>query len=191
MSSPGEVTVWLHRLREGDVAALDRIVAVLYDELRAVARARLRAERPDHTLSPTALVNEVYLRLLGQRRIDAAGRAEFFAVAARTMRRVLVDAARTRKRLKRGGDQERVPLEDVDAALSIREADELLALEAALERLAASDPRAAEVVEKRFFAGLTLEETAASLGVSTKTIQRDWLAARAWLRKEVARELEA
>ncbi|MFN8176921.1 MAG: ECF-type sigma factor [bacterium] len=191
MSSPGEVTVWLHLLRDGDAAALDQVVAALYDELRVVARARLRAERPDHTLSPTALVNEVYLRLLGQRRIDASGRTEFFAVAARTMRRVLVDAARTRKRLKRGGDQERVPLEDVDAALSIREADELLALEAALNRLAAEDPRAAEVVEKRFFAGLTLEETAASLGVSAKTIQRDWLAARAWLRKEVARELEA
>jgi RNA polymerase sigma factor (TIGR02999 family) len=189
MTSPGEVTQWLSRLREGDAAALDQVVAVLYDELRLVARARLRAERPDHTLSPTALVNEVYLRLLGQHRIDASGRTEFFAVAARTMRRVLVDAARTRKRLKRGGNQERVPLEDVDAALSIREADELLALEAALERLAAQDPRAAEVVEKRFFAGLTLEETAASLGVSTKTVQRDWLAARAWLRKEVAKEL--
>ncbi|MEZ5063519.1 MAG: ECF-type sigma factor [bacterium] len=183
------LTQWLERLDSGDPEALDRVVRLLYDELRGLARDRLRNERVGHTLSPTALVNEAYLRLARQHRIPAGSRAQFFGVAAKTMRRVLVDYARTRKRLKRGGDQVAVPLEDVEAFLSDEEADEILSLEEALERLAAANERAAEVVELRFFAGLTVEEIAERLGVSGKTIQRDWITARAWLRKEVARDL--
>ena len=184
------ITEWLHRLDAGDTSALDRVVRVLYDELRGLARARLRSERPGHTLSPTALVNEAYLRLAKQHRIPASSRTQFFGVAAKTMRRVLVDYARTRKRQKRGGEREPVPLEDVEAFLSDEEAEEILSLEDALQRLARANPRAADVVEHRFFSGLTLEEIAELLDVSSKTIQRDWIAARAWLRKEVTRDLE-
>jgi RNA polymerase sigma factor (TIGR02999 family) len=134
-------------------------------------------------------VNEAYLRLARQNRIAADSRTQFFAIASKTMRRVLVDYARTRKRAKRGGDLERVPIEDVDQFLTENEADELLALEDALERLAAANTRAAEVVEHRFFSGLSVEEIAEIQGVSSKTVQRDWIAARAWLRKEVAHHL--
>ncbi len=179
----------LRLLADGDAAALDRVIRILYDELRTLARARLRSERPEHTLGVTALVNEAYLRLARQNRIAAESRTQFFAVASKTMRRVLVDYARTRKRAKRGGDAERVPLEDVEQFLSDGEADELLALEDALVRLAEANARAAEVVEHRFFSGLTVEEIAEIQGVSSKTVQRDWIAARAWLRKEVARDL--
>lgn len=184
-----DLATQLRLLAEGDSAALDRVIRLLYDELRDLARARLRSERPGHTLGVTALVNEAYLRLARQNRIAAESRTQFFAVASKTMRRVLVDYARTRKRAKRGGDAERVPLEEVEPFLTDVEADELLALEDALERLAAGNARAAEVVEHRFFSGLTIEEIAQIQGVSTKTVQRDWMAARAWLRKEVARDL--
>lgn len=178
-------------MSDGDPAALDRVVGLLYDELRAMARSRLADERKGHTLSATAVVNEVYLKLARQHRIAAPDRTRFLAVAANTMRRVLVDYARTRRRAKRGGGEAHVPLEDVEhLILSDDEADEVLALDAALTRLSEINPRGAEVVQQRFYAGLSLEDTAALLGVSTKTIQRDWIAARAWLRKEVARELE-
>jgi RNA polymerase sigma factor (TIGR02999 family) len=185
-----DLTLWLRRLDDGDPAALDRVVRELYDELRSVARDRLRSERPGHTLSATALVNEAYLRLSRARRIPAESRTRFFAVAAVTMRRVLVDYARARKRLKRGGDAETVPLEDVEPFLGEEQADEILALEDAMVRLAAANGRAAAVVEHRFFAGLTMDEIADVLKVSPKTAQRDWVAARAWLRKEVSRSLE-
>jgi RNA polymerase sigma-70 factor, ECF subfamily len=168
----------------------DRLVALMYDELRTLARAHLRRERVGHTLSTTALVNEAYLRLAGQGGVDGADRRRFFAVASATMRRLLIDHARRRRRLKRGGGLVDAPLEAAAALLSESEADELLALDDALERLAAVDPRGSAVVQHRFFGGLTLEETAEVLGVSTKTVQRDWLVARAWLRKEVARDLE-
>ncbi|MBZ0269532.1 sigma-70 family RNA polymerase sigma factor [bacterium] len=186
-----ELTRWLQRLDEGDPAALDRVVRELYGELRVLARARLRSERPEHTLGVTALVNEAYLRLSNHERIPAASRTRFFAVAANTMRRVLVDYARARKRIKRGGaDLEAVPLEDVEPLLDEQAADEILALEDALERLTAAQPRAAAVVEHRFFSGLSIEEIAELLEISEKTVRRDWIAARAWLRKEVARSLE-
>jgi RNA polymerase sigma factor (TIGR02999 family) len=183
------LTEWLGRLDAGDPEALDRVVRLLYDELRGLARDRLRHERIGHTLGATALVNEAYLRLARQHRIPAGSRTQFFGVAARTMRRVLVDYARTRKRVKRGGDREPVPLEDVEPFLTEEEADEILALEDALGRLAEANERAARVVEHRFFSGLTVEEIAGLLEVSSKTVQRDWIAARAWLRKEVARDL--
>lgn len=191
MSPDRDVTQWLRQMSDGDPAALDRVVGFLYDELRAMARSRLADERQGHTLSATAVVNEVYLKLARQHRIAAPDRTRFLAVAATTMRRVLVDYARTRRRAKRGGGEAPVPLEDVEhLLLSDSEADEVLALDAALTRLAEINPRGAEVVQQRFYAGLSLEDTAALLGVSTKTIQRDWIAARAWLRKEVARELD-
>ncbi len=184
-----DLSLALRQLADGDPGALDRVMHLLYDELRDLARRRLRAERADHTLGATALVNEAYLRLARQHSLDVASRTQFFIVAAKTMRRILVDYARKRKRVKRGGDLERVPLDDDLPFLSDQAADELLALEDALERLAAANPRAAEVVEHRFFSGLTVDEIAAARGVSSKTVQRDWVVARAWLRKEVARDL--
>ena len=185
-----DLTRWLQRLDTGDPAALDRVVRELYDELRTVARDRLRMERPGHTLSATALVNEAYLRLARERRIPAGSRTRFFAVAANTMRRVLVDYARASKRLKRGGDSEPLPFEEVEPLLGETEAEEILALEDALQRLGRANERAARVVEHRFFSGLTIEEIADLLEVSAKTVQRDWVTARAWLRKEVRRDLE-
>ena len=171
----GAVTLWLRRLGEGDEAALDQLVPLLYDELRGVARRLLRGERPGHTLSTTALVNETYLRLLEARRLAPGDRAAFLGVAAVTMRRLLVDAARRRLADKRGGNR----------LFATTGYGELVALDAALDTLAAASPRVRQVVELRFFAGLTLEETAATLGLSIKTVQRDWLAARAWLRAEI------
>jgi RNA polymerase sigma factor (TIGR02999 family) len=176
-------------LSAGSPGALDRVVQAMYEELRDLARRRLRDERSGHTLQATALVNEAYLRLARERRIPAEGRTRFLAIASNTMRRVLVDYARARGRAKRGGDRERVPLESVEAFLTDEEADEILALEDALVRLALANPRGARVVELRFFAGLEVEEIAALLEVSSKTVQRDWVAARAWVRKEVARDL--
>jgi RNA polymerase sigma factor (TIGR02999 family) len=176
-------------MSEGDPTALDQVMHLLYDEMRTLARHRLRAERPDHTLAATALVNEIYLKLAAQQRINAADRVHFMGVAAMTMRRVLVDYARTRTRTKRGSGAQHVPLDDVEPFLSLEESEEILALDAAIERLTALDPRAAKVVVQRFYSGLSVEETAELLSVSTKTVQREWVAARAWLRKEVAREM--
>ena len=181
------ITTWLARWRAGQHDALERIVPLLYQELRQVARRQLGREPQGHTLSATALVHEVYLRLLRQRQIQAADREALLAVAAQTMRRVLVDHARRRRRLKRGGDESAVLIDDLDAVplLSEREVDEVIAFDEVSERLANLDPRAARIVEHRVFAGLTLEETADALGCSAKTVQRTWTAARAWLRKEI------
>lgn len=187
---PEQVTQWLQRLRDGDETALEHLMPLLYDELRLLARKQLRSERPNHTLSTTALVNEAYLRLVDQRQLRVDDRPQFFAIAATTMRRILVDYARTRKRLKRGGGQQPVPLEQAESFLTVKEADEVLALDAALDRLAALEPRAVQVVQCRFYSGLTLEETAQALEVSMKTVQRDWIAARAWLRKELADDIQ-
>lgn len=190
MATEGPVTQLLRRLREGDVGALDRLIPLVYDELRALARAQLRREDTGHTLGSTALVHEAYLRLAGREGLSPADRHHFFAIAAQAMRRVLIDHARTRKRKKRGSGVVLHSLEEGAVTLLQEDAgDELTAIDEALERLAAASPRAARVVECRFFAGLTLEETAEVLEVSVKTVQRDWLLARAWLRKEVEREL--
>ena len=185
----GEVTALLYRLREGDRSALDRVVSVLYSELRQIAQRRLRGEWGTRLLMTTELVHEAYLRLLGQRQLAVEDRAEFFAVAANTMRRILVDAARTAQRKKRGGGVADVPLDEAAWFASDREAEEMLLLDQALERLEEIHPRGAQVVAHRYFAGLDLEESAALLGVSTKTVRRDWIAARAWLRKELLRDL--
>ncbi len=191
----GEVTTWLGRARAGDPAALDRLVPLLYDELRRLAHHLLGDEQGGITLSTTGLVHEAYLRLLGERSLPAEDKGQFFAIAATAMRRLLVDAARRRHRQKRGGDAEHLDLDQVAECVagpelvSDREADELIELDAALERLEAGSPRARQVIELRFFAGLTLEETASALGLSEKTVRRDWLAARAWLRAELQGEL--
>lgn len=161
-------------------------MALLYDELRRLAHQRLRDERSEHTLDTTALVHEAYLRLFHQQALDARTRADFFAIASNTMRRVLVDYARARRRQKRGGGQAMVPLDDVAPFLTDRAAEEVLGLDDALERLRGMQPRAVNVVEMHFFGGLTLSEIAGLLDVSEKTVQRDWQAARAWLRKEVS-----
>lgn len=188
MGGGGEsITEWLERLQAGEAGALDHLVPLVYDELRRVARGQLRESRPN-TLSATALVHEVYLRLLQQRQITADDRDAFLAIAAQTMRRVLVDHARRRLRRKRGGDLDLQPLETdtLPQLLSDNEVDEVIAVDRLLARLAQLDGRAARVVELRIFAGLTLEETAAALGMSAKTVQRCWTTARAWLRKEFA-----
>ena len=185
METEGSVTQLLRRYNQGDKAAANEVIPLLYDDLRRLAHQRLRAERPGHTLGTTALVNECYLRLVQNRQLAAEDRNDFLAIASQTMRRVLVDYARTRHRQKRGGDQAQVPLEEADSFLSDREAEEVLGLDSALEKLGHADARAARVVELRFFGGLSLDETAEVLGVSAKTVQRTWLAARAWLRKEI------
>ncbi len=184
LSSP-DVTQLILRLREGDQQALEHIVPLLYDELRQLAGRHLRRERRDHTLNPTALVNEVYLKLVKQRRLDVSHRSDFLAVASRTMRTVLIDYARARKRVKRGGGVDRIPIDDVAYFLSEQEAEEVLALDDALMRLARVNERAASIVEYRFYGGLTLQETAQAMGVSVKTIQRSWNVGMAWLRREV------
>lgn len=175
-----------------DSASVDDLVARHYDELRLLAHSYLRREQPGHTLQTTGLVNEAYLRLAKLADLRTDERTRFFAIMSTTMRRVLVDHARRRGRLKRGSAPDAVSLEHaerVEMALSDDEAEELVALDDALTRLEKINPRGSEVVQHRFFGGLTLEETAVLLGVSAKTVQRDWLAARAWLRKEVARDL--
>jgi RNA polymerase sigma factor (TIGR02999 family) len=185
---PSAITDWLERLHAGEAGALERLVPLVYDELRQVARRQLSRESHQNTLSATALVHEVYLRLLQQRQIGARDRETFLAVAAATMRRILVDHARRRQRLKRGGGEIAQPLEPdrMPALLADDEVDEVLAIDGLLTRLNELDARAARVVEYRIFAGLTLEETAAALDTSVKTVQRSWTAARAWLRKEIA-----
>jgi RNA polymerase sigma factor (TIGR02999 family) len=180
------VTVWLSRWRAGQKDALEHIVPLVYDELRHVARRQLSRESSPHALSATTLVHEAYLRLLQQRQVEASDRAGFLAVAGLTMRRILVDDARRRTRLKRGGNEPPVPIDDEPASLlEDDDLDQVLALDNLLERLAAFDDRAARIVEYRIFAGLTLDETATALDLSVKTVQRTWSTARAWLRKEL------
>jgi RNA polymerase sigma factor (TIGR02999 family) len=175
-----EVTTLLLKWRDGEKAALDRLVPIIYSDLRRMARARLRAERDGHSLQTTALVHEVYLRLVDADRMTLENRAHFFAVAARLMRQILVDHARRRDAEKRGGDVTMVSLSDASPVMPEATVD-LLALDEALEALTALDERLCRVVELKFFGGLTIEETAMALGVSRATVERDWTAAKAWL----------
>jgi RNA polymerase sigma factor (TIGR02999 family) len=184
-TATGPVTQALARLRAGAPNALDQILPLMYDELKIVARAQLGREDVGHTLGPTALVHEAYIRLADREKLAPADRRHFFAIASQAMRRVLIDHARARKRKKRGLGKVAEPLDEIEALLTDSSADELVSLDEALDRLAEAKPRAAKIVELRFFGGLTLEETGESLGVSLKTVQRDWLLARAWLRKEI------
>jgi len=170
----------------GDRAALDRLMPLVYQELRRLARRQMRRERPGDTLQTTALVNEAYLRLVDYERVRARDRSHFLAIAAQAMRRILIERARTRRSGRRGGDARRVPLDEA-ADLSDERAADLVALDDALHALAAIDPRKAQLVELRYFGGLTIEETAEVLGVSTPTVERDWRTARMWLHREIGR----
>jgi len=178
------VTDWILELGRGDKAGLDQMLPVLYDELHRLAEAYLRREDPGHTLQPTALVHEAYLRLIDQRRVDWRNRAQFLGVAAGIMRRILVDHARGRAAQKRGGGAEAVSLSLVEAP-SGRPEVELIALEQALEQLTALDPRKTQVVELKFFGGLSAREIAEVMGISDATVEREWTFARAWLYKAI------
>jgi RNA polymerase sigma factor (TIGR02999 family) len=181
----GEVTELLEAWQLGDGAARERLLPLVYDELRRVARARLRQERPNHTLQPTALVHEAYLRLIGPGEATPRNRAQLFGVAARLMREILVDHARRKAAGKRGGSAMTVGLNDAMAAPEVAIVD-ILALDEALSELDARDSRLCQVVELKFFTGLTIDEAAAALQVSPATVERDWTVARAWLHQRLA-----
>jgi len=184
-ASSNEVTEWLVRWTAGEPEALDQLLPIVYDECRRVAARQLRAERPNHTLNPTALVHEMYLRLIDQHRADWRNRAQFFGIVARTMRRVLVDHARARKAKKRGAGRTLLSIGDaLDTPDSSATAD-IDAIDQALHQLARLDPDQERIVELRFFAGLTVEETAHVLGISPRTVKREWAMARAWLFREL------
>ena len=179
------MTGLLHAWRAGDLDALQELMSLLYEELRRTARHYMQLEREGHTLQTTALVNEAYLRLCGVHQVAYRDREHFFALAAQMMRRVLVDHARSRGYLKRGAGARPVSLEDSRIASPDRSA-EVVALDEALDELAMRDPRKARVVELRFFGGLSVEETAAVLEVSSQTVLRDWSLAKAWLVREMS-----
>jgi RNA polymerase sigma factor (TIGR02999 family) len=190
MHEPREaVTRWLVRLREGDpttrAEALQQVLDLLYPELRRLAARLMRRERSGHTLQPTALVHEAFLELVDETAIDWEGRAHFLGVAARVMRRVLVDHARRRGAGKRGGGVRHVTLDESSALGDAERAVDVLQLDEVLERFAALDARGAQVVELRVFGGLTATETAAALGVSKRTVDHDWSVARMWLAREL------
>lgn len=184
MSKRTDVTSILKRASEGDESAISRLLPLVYDELRALAESFLQRERPDLTLQATALVHEAYVRLVKQEEVQWQNRAHFFAVAAQAIRRILVDHARGHQRAKRGGDRQRVRLDEDIAAPAERDLD-LLAVDEALEKLAKLHPRQAQIVELRFFGGLGLKEIAEFLKVSPRTVDGDWSMARAWLRREL------
>jgi RNA polymerase sigma factor (TIGR02999 family) len=183
-----DVTRILAAIKQGDPRAAEELLPLIYDELRKLAAQRLAQERPGHTLQATALVHEAYLRL-----VDAEGqgcwkgRAHFFAAAAEAMRRILIDSARRKRRPKHGGDRHRVDLDDAGDAIA-PPADDLLALDQALEKLASEDRVSADLVKLRYFAGLSIDEAAAALGMSPRTADRRWAYARAWLRQEMLGE---
>ena len=176
-----EITRWLTRWRTGDEDARDQLFAVVHPHLRQLATRLMRRERADHSLEPNAIVNELYLRLIGSQPITYQDRAHFFAISAQTMRRILIDYARAKVADKRGGAQRRVPLSDVAGGVVATAGEQLLDLDTLLSALATADPRAARVVELRFFGGLREEDVAEVLQVSVITVKRDWKAARAWL----------
>lgn len=183
MTSSHRITGFLQSWSQGDVAALDELTPLVLAELRTLARAYMRREGPDHSLQATGLVNECYLRLLQTRTVDWQNRAHFFALSARLMRRILVDFARSRQYRKRGGGAEHVLLEE--QRLAVEPSRDLVALDDALTALAAIDERKSQVVELRFFGGLTNEETAEAIGVSAKTVMREWQIAKVWLLREL------
>ena len=175
-----DVTQMLLKWSDGDREALDRLIPIVYEQLRRMARAQLRAERADHTLNTTGLVHEAYIRLVDVNRVRWESRAHFLAMAARLMRRILVDYALKRKAVKRGGDQQRVELDD-DLLISDAHVETMVELDDALTRLEASHPRQSKAIELRYFGGLTLEEAAEVLKVSPPTVMRDLIFAEAWL----------
>jgi RNA polymerase sigma factor (TIGR02999 family) len=178
-----DVSRLLEQVSSGDGDALAALMPVLYQELHKIARHHLRLERPDHTLQPTALINEAYLRLLGQSRVRWQNRAHFLGIASQLMRRILIDYARARRAEKRGGLAERITLDD--AVVADRRMVDVMALDGALEALATIDPQQSRIVELRYFGGLTIDETAEVLQISAATVKRDWNVARAWLHREI------
>ena len=185
-AAQGEVTLLLREMAKGNPDAASQLFPIIYSELRRRAANYMRHERKDHTLQPTALVHEAYLKLVNQHQVNWQSRAHFFAVASQVMRRILIDQARSRLRSKRGGNQHKVSVDDVSLA-SRQESSELLALNEALLRLAKIDVRQSKVVELRFFGGMTVEETAEALGISPITVKRDWSMAKAWLYGELSK----
>lgn len=176
-----DVTRILLAVEHGDANAAKELLPAVYDQLRRLARNAMAQERPDHTLQATALVHEAYLKLVGDRNIQWANRAHFFAAAAEAMRRILVDEARKHGRIKRGGAHRRVPISVVDLAAAKQGSEEILALDEALRRLETQDGRLYRVVMLRFFAGLSVEDTAQAMDLSARTVKREWTYARAWL----------
>ena len=187
MSSQHELTQLLLEWSTGNKEALKRLMPLVYDELHRLAQRYMRRERPDHTLQTSALLNEAYLRLIDQNRVTWQNRAHFFGIAASMMRRILVDHSRMRAYTKRGGDQQKVALDEV-AVIAESKAFDVLALDEALKKLEAIDEQQSRIVDLRFFGGLTIEETAEVLGVSHATVEREWSMARAWLWREMKQQ---
>jgi RNA polymerase sigma factor (TIGR02999 family) len=185
MATPDEVTQLLIDWNKGDEGALEKLLPMVYEELRRLANSRLRNQRPDHTLQPTALVNEAYLHLIDCNNIQWQNRAHFFGVAAQLMRNILVDHARSHQAAKRGGDRHKVSIDDLPELAKGQDVD-LIALDDALKGLAAIDEQKSRLVELRYFGGLTIEEAAEVLGVSPATVKREWNMARAWLLREMS-----
>jgi RNA polymerase sigma-70 factor, ECF subfamily len=186
--STGEVTVLLQQIGAGDSSAVDRLIPLVLQELRALARMQLRRERPGHTLQPTALVNEAYLRLVSDQARNWHNRAHFIGASVSVMRRILIDHARRKQALKRGGREHEIGDAEDYAGFSYEQADELIALNTALDRLEEMNCRQRQVVELRYFGGLSVDETAEVLNVSPVTVKRDWVTARAWLKGQVRPE---
>jgi RNA polymerase sigma factor (TIGR02999 family) len=183
-----DVTELLKRYSDGDHSALDHLIPQVYDELRRLASSYLHSERIDHTLQTTALVHEAYLRLVDQKKARWNNRNHFFAIAAQMMRRILVDHARKHAAVKRGKSFTRISLEEA-AVLFLEQPRQIIAVDELLSRLASFDPQANRIVELRFFTGLSLEETAEVMGLSTAKVRRDWSAAKAWLIREITSEI--
>ena len=193
---PGEVTRLLKRWSEGDASAIDALWPLVYDDLRRLARRQLARERGDHTLQRTALVNEAFIRLSGQRSVEWLNREQFLSLAAKIMRRVLVDYARQRGAQRRGGGAARLSIHDTQAALEVDQVQaqgvfaddgvDVVAIDSALQRLEKVDAPQSRIVELRYFGGLTLEETASVVGISLASVKREWVMARAWLKRELA-----
>jgi len=182
--APENITDLLLKWSGGDATALEQLMPLVYNELRRLAVRYLRRERDNHSLQPTALVNEAYLRLVDQQKVEWQSRAQFYGLAARVMRNILVDHARSRQAAKRGGEQFRVSFEG-DQQVSVNPEIKFLAVHEALERLTTFDAQKAQIVELRFFGGLSIEETAEVLGIGHATVERDWKLARAWLRLQL------
>ena len=186
-SDKNDVSVLLADWSKGDPQAKDKLIPLVYTQLRRLAHRQMANERPGHSLQATALVNEVYLLLIGQKQVQMQNRAQFFGLAAEMMRHILVDYARKKHRAKRGGSVQHLPIEEA-MTVSAERAAELIELDDALKRLAAVNTRQSRVVELRYFGGLSVEETAEVLKVSAVTVMRDWTAARAWLYRDIAKE---
>lgn len=187
MTDPSQVTKIVNELAAGDSSAADRLFPLLYEAFHSLAARYLRGEDKGHTLSPTALVHEAYLKLVDQTRVQWRGKTHFFAVGAQAMRRILVDHVRRKHRVKRGGGRLRIQL-DENAALSPESDEDLIMVDEALAKLTKVDPRQAAIVEMRFFGGLSVAEVADVLGVSKRTVEGEWTAVRAWLRRELSRQ---